>query len=56
VSVDPVDPIPESNARDNHDDAEASWTGDGSVGRSSIEQSERCLGETVIQLRSKRSG
>jgi len=35
------------------DDAEASWTGNGYVGRWAIKKSAACPGETVIQLLSK---
>jgi hypothetical protein len=36
------------------DDAEASWTGNGYVGRWAIKRSATCPGETVVQLLSKR--
>jgi hypothetical protein len=38
------------------DDAEASWTGHGFVGRWAIKKSATCPGETVLQLLSKRLG
>jgi hypothetical protein len=37
------------------DDAEASWTGNGFVGRWAIKKSASCPGETIVQVLSKRS-